>query len=64
MEQETETEAAVCRHHWVIESKKALRLSREVVMKHPNCIGRESRCKKCGAEKIHLEKVWDHTWKD
>lgn len=63
-EQTVVTEAPECAHHWVLENGRAVRLSRDLVMKHPNCIGRQSTCKKCGAEKVQLEKVWDQTWRD
>lgn len=64
MEQQQETEAPECAHHWVLEHGRAVKLSRDIIMKHPNCIGRPAKCKKCGAETVKLEKVWDQTWRD
>lgn len=64
MEQQQETGASECVHHWVLEHGRTVKLQRDVVMKHPNCIGRQGRCKGCGAEKVLLEKVWDQTWRD
>lgn len=64
MEQQVEQAAQECAHHWILENGRAVKLSREITMKHPNCIGRQSRCKLCGAEKVHPEKVWDQTWRE
>lgn len=54
-------EAAVveCVHHWVLTDVPAQRLSRDVLSRHPNCIGRPSTCKRCGATKLQTERVWD-----
>lgn len=64
MEQQSETEVTSCAHHWVLDSSRAMRLPREAIVRHPNCIGRPSVCKKCGSEKIHYEKVWDQIWRE
>jgi hypothetical protein len=55
---------AECVHHWVIDGEKKVRLPRDRQLQHPNCIGRRSRCKKCGRECVQLEKVWDINWSE
>jgi hypothetical protein len=64
MEEQTEGGPRGCAHHWVIEGGRAVKLPRDTLMRHPNCIGRAGLCKKCGAEGLHLEKVWDQIWRD
>ena len=48
-----------CVHHWMLAGTRRIRLTREQQLKHPNCIGRQSYCKKCSTERTQLEKVWD-----
>lgn len=54
-------EQSNCVHHWIIpENDKAVRLSKEVKNKHPNCLGRKATCKKCQKDTVLLERVWEN----
>lgn len=55
--------AARCVHHWVLASTEALPMTQAEKLRHPYCIKRQGRCKKCGEEREQLERV-STVWRD